>query len=191
MPYADIDSGLLHLDAEITYDNTVVFLTALHQMEANPKIGTITIYITSYGGMLMPSVAIVQAMKTCTKQIRTLGAGYIASAALPILAAGSKGHRSIVDGTKLLVHHPTHTMGATSRENPTIERWKHEVAFHEEMSEQYYWCLGQCGRKAPAFWKELLGHATSRLLDADEALRFGLIDHVIPMTRQIEPFTPV
>jgi len=141
----------------------------------------ITLHVLSHGGTLMPSIAIVQALRTCAKEVITIGAGYVASAALPILAAGQPGRRSIITGTKLLLHQPTHTFGETSKRSPGIEGWRHEVEFHEQITDQYFWALEQCSRQTASFWRDYLQGKPHRFLSAEEALRHGLIDHVIEL----------
>lgn len=71
----------------------------------NPKEGeTLTLYINSIGGSLYDAFALIDVMNRSVLPIRTIGIGYLLSAALLIFVSGTKGERYIGKNTGILSH---------------------------------------------------------------------------------------
>lgn len=106
MAYATLESGILHLDSEITWAELAPFLAVLRDMDSRSDLETITLHISGIGGSMLAAVAIGQALRSCKKTIRTVATGYVASGAVYVLAAGTPGSRAMTADTLLMMHSP-------------------------------------------------------------------------------------
>lgn len=179
MSYVSLESCILHVESEITWDNTIPFLATLREMDTRDDCDVITVHISSLGGSGLAAVAISQALQTCRKPIHTIGTGYVASSAVTILAAGTRGQRKLVDGTLLMLHEATlpndtdHTKGmAVSALAGYAQEMAIRVAQHHEE-------LARLTGKPADFWREHLKGRSDWLIQSDEALRLGLADDII------------
>ncbi|HTK83729.1 MAG TPA: ATP-dependent Clp protease proteolytic subunit [Patescibacteria group bacterium] len=66
----------------------------------------ITMIINSGGGTISAGLGIIGVMKTLRAPVHTVAFGDCESMASLLLAAGTKGHRSIYPGTRFMVHQP-------------------------------------------------------------------------------------
>ena len=183
MPYVNIESGLLRLPAELTWDNSIDLLGVLREMQAHPTVKEIELQITSTGGALLPAFAISQILRTSTKPVTTIGAGYIASAAVTILAAGQPGRRYAYEGSVLMLHEPSSTLHEASRRSPTTGQWQKEVDAQALRVGTTFWMLSVCTGKAVAFWRERLENQPDQYFQVDEAKALGLIDEILPVSK--------
>ena len=85
------------------------------------KPDDIEFFISSGGGAVSEMFSIYDLMSLVknNRDIATFGYGKIASAAVPLLAAGTKGKRYIAKHARLMLHHCSSTVGGTS---PDVRR---------------------------------------------------------------------
>ena len=72
MSYVTLESGILHVEAEIGWNNTIPFLATLREMDTCSAFNEITVHVSSLGGSGLAATAIAQALQTCKKSIRTM-----------------------------------------------------------------------------------------------------------------------
>ncbi|MBB3938053.1 ATP-dependent Clp protease proteolytic subunit [Aureimonas phyllosphaerae] len=179
MSYVNLESGIIHVEWDVTGPNTVPFLATLREMDARDDIETITVHVSSTGGANAATLSICQAMRTCRKTVRTIGTGYIASAAVYILAAGTPGHRSIVEGSMLILHGAGVPTRAANVENMSLK----ELRTYTREMEARLTCLAEEVARLTGqtvdFWKAKIEDGSDWFPSPDEAITLGLADHII------------
>ncbi len=149
--------------------NTIVAQLLFLQSE-DPK-SDIHLYINSPGGSITSGMAIYDTMQFINCDVATYCIGQCASMGALLLTAGAAGKRNSLPNARIMIHQPLAGMEGTATE---IEIHVKEL------------------RKVKAKMNEILIRHTGRSLEeiesdtdrdkfmsADEALEYGLIDHVI------------
>lgn len=80
------------------------FYAQFSELEANPLIQVIPIFISSYGGDTTGYFAMRDLIKTSDKPVATVGLGKAMSCGALLLAAGTKGLRFASEDTELMIH---------------------------------------------------------------------------------------
>lgn len=135
----------------------------------------VEILISSGGGEVHSMFAMYDVMNLVKRgvNISTLGTGHVASAAVVILAAGTKGKRYITRNTRLMMHNCSSTYGGTT---PMI---KNSVRELERLQEMMIQALADNSNLSKAEIYNMFSKNTDEYFSAEEALEMGLVDHII------------
>ena len=158
-------------------DDTVASLICaqLLFLESQDPEKEIYIYINSPGGSVTAGLAIYDTMKYITAPVSTLCMGMAASMGAFLLAAGTRGMRYALPHSTIMIHQP---LGG-ARGQAT------EVAIHAEQ-------LIKTREKMNKILAERTGQTVEQIaldterdhyMTAEEALKYGLIDEIIPPRR--------
>lgn len=131
----------------------------------------ITLYINSPGGSVMCGLGIVDLMNYIKCDVATVNIGMCASMGSVLLSSGTKGKRSSLIYSKVMVHqvsHGTHGVVEDTRINQ-IEAEKYNYILFKLLAKN-------CGK---SFDEVLDGARRDKWFNSQEALSFGLIDEVI------------
>lgn len=136
----------------------------------------ISIYINSPGGSISAGMAIYDTMQYVKPDVATICIGLAASMGSFLLAAGTHGKRYALPNAEVLIHQPLG--GAQGQATDLAIQAKHIVRVRERMNRLYSEMTGQPIEK--------IEHDTDRdnWMTAEEAVAYGLIDHVITRTDQ-------
>ena len=135
----------------------------------------INLYVHSPGGMVTAGLAIYDTMQFVKPDVATLCMGQAASMAAVLLAAGTKGKRSALPNSRIMIHQP---LGGTQGQATDIEIYTREML---KMKDQLNGILAKhTGRPI-----EQLDRDTDRnyFLSAQESKDYGLIDEIIDKRR--------
>jgi ATP-dependent Clp protease protease subunit len=148
----------------------VVMAQLIHLEYADPD-REISIYINSPGGTFSALTAIYDTMQFVRPDIVTICMGQAASAAAVLLAAGSPGKRSVLRHAKVLLHQPSSQAQGTLPD--LAVRAKEVSRVRAEMDEILSRHTGQPVAK--------IRNDTDRdkTFDAQQAVDYGLVDHII------------
>lgn len=154
----------------------VVMAQLLHLESENPA-GDISLYINSPGGSITALLAIYDTMRFVRPDVSTLCLGQACSAAAVLLAAGAPGKRYALRHSRMLLHQPA---ASGEGQGSDIEVQAREILRVRETVEQV---LAKHTGRPP----EQVRRDTDRdlILDADEAVAYGLVDEII--TRRAGP----
>lgn len=132
----------------------------------------IIIQINSPGGSVSAGLAIYDTMNFIKARIITVGIGMAASMGAFLLSAGSKGYRRATENCEILIHQPLG--GASGQASDVIIAAKHI----ERMRKRLNQILSDNTRKSI----KTIQRDTDRdnIMTAIEALKYGIIDTVIP-----------
>jgi ATP-dependent Clp protease, protease subunit len=172
-PFAKLfEDRIIFLGTPISDDiaNAVMAqLLCLQSMDADRDI---SIYINSPGGSFTALTAIYDTMRYIKPDIQTICLGQAASAAAVLLAAGTRGKRLALPNSRILIHQP-YTEG-TYGQASDIEIQANEILRMRSMLEQMI--ADNTDRSVEDVSRDI---ERDKILTADQAIEYGLIDHVL------------
>jgi ATP-dependent Clp protease protease subunit len=180
----DEDPPLIGLIGEITEENTqqvaMMLLNfnggkILNTEEPDERPDDIEFFISSGGGGVNDMFTIYDLMCLVKKNrdISTFGYGKVASAAVPLLAAGTKGKRHMARHARLMLHHCSSNI---SGPQPTVRTNFNELKKVEDMMVQI---LADNSNLSAGEIYNIFSQNTDEYFSAQEALEMGLVDKII------------
>lgn len=166
---------IIFLGGEVTDDGANLIVAQMLFLEADDPDKDISLYINSPGGSITAGMAIYDTMQYIRCDVSTICIGMAASMGAFLLAAGAKGKRRALPNGEILIHQP---LGG-ARGQAT------EVAIHAEQ-------LIKTREKMNKILAERTGQTVEQIaldterdhyMTAEEALKYGLIDEIIPPRR--------
>ena len=132
-------------------------------------------FISSNGGAVNDMFAIYDLMQLVknNRDIATFGYGRVASAAVVLLAGGTKGKRHIAKNARLMIHHCSSDLGGS---HPTIRSSFAELKKVEAMMIQ---ALADNSELSVGEYYNIFSKNTDEYFSAEEALEMGLVDKII------------
>jgi len=172
-PYAKLfEERIIFLGVQIddaSADDVMAQLLCLESMDPDRDI---QIYINSPGGSYTAMTAIYDTMRFVKPDIHTVCLGQAASAAAVLLAAGQPGKRFALPHSRILIHQPYTEGGGQGSD---IEIQANEIL---RMRAEMEGILAlHTGRDIEQVRKDI---ERDKILTADDALEYGLVDQVIP-----------
>ena len=143
----------------------------------------IVMYINSPGGSFTAMTAIYDTMQYIRPQIQTVVLGQAASAAAVITAGGTKGKRLALPNARILIHQPAAGSEGSSQASD-IEIQAREIQRMREWLEETL--SYHSNRTAEQVHKDI---DRDKILSAQEALEYGLIDQVLNSRKTLPALT--
>jgi ATP-dependent Clp protease protease subunit len=152
-------------------DNMSTIVQAQLMFLDSVDIRDITMHIDSPGGSVKSGLSMVDVMEYVKSDIRTVNTGMAASMGSVLLGAGTKGKRSSLRHSTTMLHQSSGGFSGN------IQDAEIDWAEWQKINKELFNLLGQyCGKKADQVMKD----ATRDLwLNAEEALKYGIIDEII------------
>jgi ATP-dependent Clp protease, protease subunit len=148
----------------------IVQAQLLFLSQQDPK-KTITMHIDSPGGSTLSGRSIVDVMDYIPNPVQTINTGMAASMGSVLLGAGTKGMRSSLPSSKVMLHQVSHGFQGN------IQDTRIYMEQAEKENEILFKMLGEYCDKDP---KQVMKDATrDKWLTSYEALKYGIIDEVI------------
>ena len=149
--------------------NTII-AELLHLEADNPK-NDIFMYINSPGGIITSGLAIYDTMQYIKPNVCTICIGQAASMGALLLAAGTKGKRSTLPNSRIMIHQPA---GGIQGQTADIEiHAKEMVKIKNRINQILHKHTGQPIEKIEK------DSDRSFFMSAEEAKNYGIIDEVI------------
>ena len=148
-----------------------VVIAQLLFLEAQDPERDIFVYINSPGGVVSAGLAIYDTMQYISCDVATICMGQAASMGAVLLAAGTKGKRSALPHSRVMIHQPS---GGSQGQASTIEIYTKEILkLKSRLNELLAQHTGQTVKR--------VAKDTDRdyFMSAEEALDYGLIDNVL------------
>jgi ATP-dependent Clp protease protease subunit len=135
----------------------------------------ITLYINSPGGSVLCGLGILDLMNYINSDVSTINIGMCASMASILLSSGTKGKRSSLVYSKVMIHQ------VSSGSSGHIE----DNRISQMEAEKYNYILFKILSKntGKSFEEVLESARRDHWLNSDEALNFGLIDEIIGLDK--------
>ena len=160
---------------DVSANDVMAQLLTLESMDPDRDI---QLYINSPGGSFTALTAIYDTMQFIRPEVQTICMGQAASAAAVLLAAGAKGKRIALPNSRILIHQPSSEAGGQASD---IEIAAREILRMRELLEQML--AKHTGRTEEQVRLDI---ERDKILTADEAVEYGLIDEVIT-SRKLTP----
>jgi ATP-dependent Clp protease protease subunit len=177
-PYAKLfEERIIFLGSQIDDVSANDIMAQLICLESMDPDRDIQIYINSPGGSFTALTAIYDTMQYVKCDIATVCMGQAASAAAVILAAGTPGKRMALPNARILIHQPYTETGRGQVSDLEIQA--REIL---RMREQLETMLAKHSSKDVSEISADIER--DKILTAEEALQYGLIDQVIS-TRKV------
>ena len=131
----------------------------------------IQIYINSPGGSVYAGLGIYDTMQYIAPDVATICTGMAASMGAVLLCAGTKGKRTGLKHSRVMIHQP---MGGASGQATDIEITHNEI---QKLKKELYDIIAvHSGQEYDKVWKD---SDRDYWMKADEAKAYGMIDEVL------------
>tara|TARA_Y100000588_G_C14145214_1_gene878051 strand:+ start:658 stop:1236 length:579 start_codon:yes stop_codon:yes gene_type:complete len=140
-------------------------------LEADDPEKEIFMYINSPGGVITAGFGILDTMNYIKPDICTICMGQAASMAAVLLSAGTKGKRSALENSRVMIHQP---LGGFQGQASDIEIHTKEILYLKDKLNKIL--SNNTGQSVKAIEKD-----TNRdnFMSAESALKYGLIDQIV------------
>ena len=166
---------IVFLGGEIDGDLANIIVAQLLFLEMDDPDQDISLYINSPGGSVTAGMAIYDTMRYLRCEVSTLCIGMAASMGAFLLAAGAKGKRKALPNSEVMIHQPSG--GARGQATDIAIQAEQIMKTKQKMNQLLSEMTGQ-----PL---ETVARDVERdnYMSAEEALKYGLIDEIIPPRR--------
>ncbi|SFP96914.1 ATP-dependent Clp protease, protease subunit [Amycolatopsis arida] len=173
-PYTKLyEERIVFLGVQVDDASANDVMAQLLHLEHEDPDRDITMYINSPGGSFTSLMAIYDTMQYVSADIMTVCLGQAASAAAVLLAAGTPGKRLALPNSRMLIHQPA-TEG-TYGQVSDLEIQANEIQRVRRLMEA---TLAKHTNRSPEQVRDDIER--DKILTADEAKEYGLIDEVLP-----------
>lgn len=152
--------------------NTVI--AQLLYLESQDPNKDISLYINSPGGVIYDGLAIIDTMNYIKCDVSTICIGMSASMASLILSSGAKGKRFILPSGRVLIHQPLIAGGGLSGQTSDLQIHINEMVNLKNYSIDIL--HSTTGQPKDKIAKDI---DRDTFLDANEALKYGIVDEVL------------
>ncbi|MCC5577803.1 MULTISPECIES: ATP-dependent Clp protease proteolytic subunit [Microtetraspora] len=176
-PYNKLfEDRIIFLGVQIDDASANDVMAQLLTLESLDPDRDISIYINSPGGSFTAMTAIYDTMQFVRPEIQTVCLGQAASAAAVLLAGGTPGKRFALPNARVLIHQPSTEGGGQGSD---IEIQAREILRMRELLEDI---LARHSGKAPDDVRRDIER--DKILSAEEAKAYGLVDDIIPTRKK-------
>ena len=183
-PYAKLfEDRIIFLGVQIDDASADDVMAQLLVLESQDPDRDIVMYINSPGGSFTAMTAIYDTMQYIRPHIQTVVLGQAASAAAVITAGGTKGKRLALPNARILIHQPAGGSEGSSQASD-IEIQAREILRMRTWLEETL--ASHSNRTAEQINKDI---ERDKILSADEAVEYGLIDQVLTSRKNLPALT--
>ncbi|MET8865773.1 ATP-dependent Clp protease proteolytic subunit [Nonomuraea sp. NPDC004580] len=176
-PYNKLfEDRIIFLGVQIDDASANDVMAQLLTLESLDPDRDISIYINSPGGSFTAMTAIYDTMQFVRPEIQTVCLGQAASAAAVLLAGGTPGKRFALPNARVLIHQPSTEGGGQGSD---IEIQAREILRMRTLLEDIV--ARHTGKPSADIRKDI---ERDKILNADEAKAYGLIDDIIPSRKK-------
>jgi len=169
---------IIFLGTDVNEASANIIVAQLLFLQSEDPKRDISIYINSPGGSVYDALAIYDTMQYLSNDIQTVGIGVQASAAAFLLSSGTKGKRSILPNSTVMIHQPSSgTKGkVTDMEIDLQESLRIKHRLNEIMAKN-------TGQKVETIKVDM---ERDKWMTADQAKAYGIVDSVISSASKLK-----
>jgi ATP-dependent Clp protease protease subunit len=168
---------ILFLGSEVRDENANAICAQMLLLAAEDPEKDIWLYINSPGGSVTAGMAIYDTMQWVQPAVATVAMGMAASMGQFLLSAGAKGKRYALPHARVMMHQPLGGIGGTASDI----KIQAELILH--MKKQMAMLIAeQTGQTLETIEND---SDRDRWFTADEAMGYGLVDHVVTSARDV------
>jgi ATP-dependent Clp protease protease subunit len=179
-----LKDNIIFLGRPIDDDVASLIIAQMLFLEAENPEKDISIYINSPGGSVSAGLAIYDTMQYIKPDVATYCVGQAASMAAVLMASGTKGKRTLLPNSRILIHQPL-ISGLQGQQSDIEIHAKDMLMMRDRLDEILAYHTGRS--------KEDIHRDTERdrILAAKEAVEYGLADRVMTRRRPEGLPTPI
>ena len=166
---------IIFLSGEVEDMSANLIVAQLLFLEADDPDKDINLYINSPGGSVTAGMAIYDTMQHIKCDVSTICVGMAASMGAFLLTAGAKGKRKALPNSEIMIHQPSG--GARGQATDIVIHAEHLIKTKEKLNKILSERTGQDLEKIK---KDV---ERDFFMDSDQALKYGIIDEIIPARR--------
>lgn len=168
---------IIFLTGQVEDDMASLVCAQLLFLEAEDPDKDVFMYINSPGGVITSGMAIYDTMRYIKCDINTLCIGQACSMGSFLLAGGTKGKRFSLPNSQIMIHQPSG--GAQGKASDIEIQAKLILDMRRRLNLIY---SENTGQKLSVIEKAM---DRDNFMTPDEALKFGLIDHIVTNRNEI------
>lgn len=162
----------------VTTDSANLLITQLLYLDSQDHEKDIHLYINSPGGMVTAGLAVYDTMQFIRSPISTMCMGMAMSFGAVLLTAGTKGKRHILPHARVMIHQPLIRGEGMGGQETDIGIEAKEMAMNRQRLSQIISL-----HSGQSFEKVDKDVERNFYLSAEEAVAYGLVDKVVPMSK--------
>jgi ATP-dependent Clp protease protease subunit len=162
---------IIFIGSQITDEVANAVVAQLLFLQSEDHKADIHMYLNSPGGSISAGLAVYDTMQFVECPVATYCVGQAASMGAVLLAAGAAGKRKALPNSRIMIHQPL--AGAEGTAEDIIIHAKEFIKVKERLNRIL---LKHTGHPLEKIEQDT---DRDRFMSADEALEYGLIDHVI------------
>ncbi len=162
---------IIFLGMEISDQIANVIQAQLLFLESTDASKDIQIYINSPGGSVYAGLGIYDTMQFIKPDVATICTGMAASMAAVLLCAGTKGKRSGLTHSRIMIHQP---LGGVSGQASDIEITAREIII---LKKELYQIISK--HSGQSYEKVFEDGDRDYWMKSDKALKYGMIDEIL------------
>ncbi len=162
---------IIFLDGPIEENRADLVVAQLLYLESEDPSKDIHLYINSPGGSVTAGLAIYDTIQYIRPDVHTICMGQAASMGALLLTAGTKGKRSALPSSRMMIHQPR---GGAQGQSRDIDIQAQEILRLKKLSIQYL--AAHTGKDENIIAKDI---ERDLFLSAEDAVAYGLIDQVL------------
>ena len=150
------------------------FTFEMLEAEQDERVSVIVIWVSSYGGDAHNALAMVDIMRSVSKPVFTVAFGKAMSAGSLLASSAQKGHRFVTANTFIMVHEAS--AGALGKTQDVLQQARDLEKVNKRLMKTM---ADNTGKTTKEFEKIFYDNRnTDLVLDAEEAVAFGLADEI-------------
>ena len=167
-----LKDNIIFLGRPVDDDVASLIIAQMLFLEAENPEKDIALYINSPGGSVSAGMAIYDTMQYIKPDVSTYCVGQAASMAAVLLSAGTKGKRTVLPNSRVLIHQPW-LSGLQGQQSDIEIHAKDMFMMRDRLDEILAYHTGKS--------KEEVHRDTERdrILGATEAVEYGIVDRVM------------
>lgn len=174
-----LDQRILVLGEAVDDDSANRIVAQLLVLSADDPESDVCLHINSPGGSVMAGLAIYDTMQIIPNDVATVAVGFAASMGQILLCAGAAGKRYALPSAQIVMHEGYAGLGGSASDveiqadnlQATLARMRGIIARHT-------------GRPLDQVVRDV---GRDRWFDAEQAVDYGFVDHVVTSLDQIVP----
>ncbi len=170
-----LENRIVFLQGEIYTGNANELVMKLLYLQSENRKKDIHFYINSPGGDVIATLAIYDTMQILSCPVATYCVGHAMSGAAVLLAGGTKGKRSALPNSRIMVHQPH---GGVGGQVSDIEIQAREILYYRDKLNQIL--AKHTGKPVDEIARDM---DRDFFMGADEARDYGLVDRVTEKTQ--------
>ena len=173
-----LNERIVFLGDEVNSDTASLVIAQLLFLESEDPDKDISLYINSPGGSVTAGMGIYDTMQYIKCDVSTICVGMAASMGAFLLAGGAKGKRMILPNAEVMIHQPSGGAQGQATEIQITAEWilRTKKNLAKILAEN-------C--KQP-FEKVMADTERDYWMSAEQALEYGLVDHIFQKRTELE-----